>query len=384
MNRYLKKLLAEKILPGIVPVITAAVISLSASAEDRGSAVSGKCTLKRIHLSSSQSMDADHGPEMAFDENPETSWVSGKTGPQWIRADFETKRIMTSLRIRFGGDGVKNAAGYFILQFFHENAWFDFNKIDIARSFLFINMDRKTVDIDLGGVDASTFRLYFPEDSLKNGGASVSEIEIFAGTARIRYFDERLMGICLPVANALLPENDSSYPNSPRQYRGGWHSGLDIHCYRDPVLNATVPVSSSTPVRSIDSGTVLRADTEYRALTLAEWRKQSDYSRIVPTTFVKRSFGGMQVWIDHGNGVLSAYNHLSKIDPSVTRGKSVKKGQVIGWAGNSGSIEEAEGRARQGIHLHLEIWVDGFFLGYGMPVADVKKYFRWIFRNGKK
>jgi murein DD-endopeptidase MepM/ murein hydrolase activator NlpD len=109
-----------------------------------------------------------------------------------------------------------------------------------------------------------------------------------------------------------------------------------------------------------------------------EWRDQSAYSQVHEPTFVKLSFGGRQVWIDHGNGIVTAYNHLSRIDRSIRAGREVGRGQRLGWAGNSGLWGETLGN-QDGCHLHLEIWIDGRYLGYGMDVADIRKYFSWIF-----
>lgn len=60
-------------------------------------------------------------------------------------------------------------------------------------------------------------------------------------------------------------------------------------------------------------------------------------------------YAGNSMYIDHGNGVISLYFHLSKFD--VSKGEIVKRGQIIGRAGNTGRAT--------GPHLHLSISVQG-------------------------
>ncbi len=59
--------------------------------------------------------------------------------------------------------------------------------------------------------------------------------------------------------------------------------------------------------------------------------------------------GGYQVWISHGNGVYTTYNHLSSV--SVGAGQTVGAGQRIGSLGQSGWAT--------GPHLHFEVWSAG-------------------------
>lgn len=58
---------------------------------------------------------------------------------------------------------------------------------------------------------------------------------------------------------------------------------------------------------------------------------------------------GDTVEIDHGNGLVSLYAHLSEIN--VQKGQSVKQGEKIAQMGNTGASNE--------IHLHIEIKQDG-------------------------
>ncbi len=88
------------------------------------------------------------------------------------------------------------------------------------------------------------------------------------------------------------------------------HNGIDL------------ALPSGTPVYSACSGIVIRS----------EW--YSGY--------------GMCVDIDHGNGVVVRYAHLSEIN--VSDGQTVSQGEQLGLSGNTGNST--------GPHLHFEIRID--------------------------
>ena len=77
-------------------------------------------------------------------------------------------------------------------------------------------------------------------------------------------------------------------------------------------------------------------------------------TRVVPlrsgkTTFAgyRRNCGGYQVYVNHGNGLHSAYYHLSR--ETSWRGEWVTGGsETIGYVGTSGCAT--------GPHLHIEVW----------------------------
>lgn len=99
-----------------------------------------------------------------------------------------------------------------------------------------------------------------------------------------------------------------------RGYTSG-HKAIDI-------CNGPVPVYGH-PAVAADGGKVLHAGWYY------------DY--------------GLHVRIDHGNGIVTTYSHLSAV--KVKAGQLVTRGQTVGLIGNTGWSE--------GPHLHFEVVVNG-------------------------
>lgn len=83
-----------------------------------------------------------------------------------------------------------------------------------------------------------------------------------------------------------------------------------------------------TPIIAAGNGTVIKA----------EW--DSGYGR--------------RVEIQHTNGYVTAYSHMSSFAKSITPGKRIQQGQVIGYVGNSG--------LSTGPHLHYEVIINGSFV----------------------
>ncbi len=347
---------------------------------DMGYLITGQNTEQKIRYATSSSFSKVHTGDKAMDCDESTYWISKEgRGPHWFEIDFGIKRIMTSIVVIPGKKDGYHTLKYCILQFMYDNKWFDFSRVEFEEpSRWFSTKYKKKAVVDMGGIDASRFRIFIPEDATYNSYASIAEIEAHIGGSKIKYFDERLKGLFFPVKNGFLPDNDSGFPNAPRQYRGGRHAGLDVFYYHPDNSYNPTPVTKETPIYAAGDGRIIRADWKYTPLSAEEWKQQSRYFQSHPYTFVKRSFGGIQVWIDHLNGIVTTYNHLSRIDPEIQKEGSVRKGQRIGWAGNTGLLSEAEGKD-EGIHLHFEIWIDGYYLGTGMQSTDIKKYVSWIF-----
>ncbi|MCF6129794.1 M23 family metallopeptidase [Flavobacterium sp. AS60] len=86
-----------------------------------------------------------------------------------------------------------------------------------------------------------------------------------------------------------------------------------------------IALAKNTPIKSILSGRVIFAD----------W---------TPNT-------GNVVIIRHNNGFISVYKHAASL--TVSQGDAVKSGEVIALAGSTG-------QESTGVHLHFELWKDGY------------------------
>ena len=86
-----------------------------------------------------------------------------------------------------------------------------------------------------------------------------------------------------------------------------------------------------------------------------------------------RNFGGL-VWIDHGGGIATRYAHLSAIAAGLAGGQAVAAGQIIGFAGESGTPESVQAPGTD-IHAHFEIRVGDGYLGEGLAIAEARRLY---------
>lgn len=168
-----------------------------------------------------------------------------------------------------------------------------------------------------------------------------------------------------PIHGAHVSTHDSHLPGAPRTYRHGLHEGLDWYTY-----GTGVTINKHTPVYSLADGVVVRADLHYKEMTPAE-RNQllaagSKNDGQTPA-YILDKMRGRQVWVQYGKGVMARFVHLSQIAPNIKVGHTIKAGELIGYAGNSGTSDGAKGND-QGVHLHLDLLLygDWFWKDYTM------------------
>lgn len=187
--------------------------------------------------------------------------------------------------------------------------------------------------------------------------------------------DARLTGFLYPIAGACLPSSENLMPNAPREYRSGIHEGVDFYSG----YNCTdIPVN--TAVMATRAGTVIRAGAAFVEMTLEELNTILARTQAQGYTDAEAldKFRGRQVWVDHGNGLVTRYCHLAGIPDGITEGMQVRAGDPIGFVGDSGTPEAVTNPGVE-IHLHWEIWVDGSYLGAGLPAGEVRAIYERLF-----
>jgi murein DD-endopeptidase MepM/ murein hydrolase activator NlpD len=187
--------------------------------------------------------------------------------------------------------------------------------------------------------------------------AEPKRLEIPKGDARglIDY----LSFLDTPIQGARVSTKDSHLPGAPRPYRNGVHEGLDYYSW-----TSRISIDSRTPVIAVADGVVVRADHDYQEMSEAERNRylQIGFQNGGQTPqYILDKMRGRSVWIQHEKGVLSRYCHLSRIHGDITVGKKVKKGEVVGYVGNSGTSDGAK-RSNSGMHLHLDLFIYGEWL----------------------
>lgn len=92
-----------------------------------------------------------------------------------------------------------------------------------------------------------------------------------------------------------------------------------------------IALAKNTPIKSISSGKVIFAD----------WTSNT----------------GNVVIVRHNNGFISVYKHAASL--TVSQGDAVRTGEVIALAGSTGTEST-------GVHLHFELWKDGYSVDPGI------------------
>lgn len=189
-----------------------------------------------------------------------------------------------------------------------------------------------------------------------------------------RSFDQRLDGIGIPVPGGCLPSHLGVFPGARRLYRYGIHAGVDFF------NGAGNKVVMGTPALAADRGKIIRIDQNFKDMDAPTFnRVMSQCARDHTTSDHNEDlFRGCQVWIDHGNRMVTRYAHLDRINAKLKKDTFVNRGDIVGFIGVSGTGQNLPGKAKYP-HLHFEIWLDGHYVGYGLTPGETLGVYEDIF-----
>jgi len=189
--------------------------------------------------------------------------------------------------------------------------------------------------------------------------------------------------ILYPIEKILTPKRNSLLPNALRSYRNGIHEGID---FISPY---------NTPVYASLSGTVVVANNSYKDLDIEKYNsflKITSQLKKTPKDIYTHVLLGKYIIIDHGFDFIndfrttSTYAHLSKINGNIRSGTYVKKGDLIGYVGNTGT-KYATKSNNLGAHLHWEMHFENdtniYYLGENIPNDKLIELIETYFERGK-
>ena len=191
--------------------------------------------------------------------------------------------------------------------------------------------------------------------------------------------DLKSMKLLVPCENVSVPKQQLLLPNAPRAYRHGTHRGIDFY------------VNWGTPVRAVADGVITRAEHDYKEMS-ADFRLDvlGDAKILgrTPSDVFEHLLLGRAVYIDHGFDLVPGYRavtiyaHMSHINSSITVGSTVRRGEVIGQSGNTGT-KDSTLKKKTGAHLHWEMILQNkvgeYYLGQGLKSDSLYVLFQNIF-----
>lgn len=185
-----------------------------------------------------------------------------------------------------------------------------------------------------------------------------------------------LHGFVMPIEDACYPGNDDLMPNAPRGSHHIPHEGVDFYWGDSCVL-----IERGTPVVAAHEGVVTRVDHDFVPLTFDEvnqLRERLD-AELDPEDALDEEMRdrlrGRQVWIDHGNGVLTRYGQLARVTADLVEGVRVPQGHRIGGVGESGVLDSLTAPGSS-LHLHWEVRVGDSYLGVGEDSETVRALYQ--------
>ncbi|MDQ0340297.1 murein DD-endopeptidase MepM/ murein hydrolase activator NlpD [Caldalkalibacillus uzonensis] len=198
-------------------------------------------------------------------------------------------------------------------------------------------------------------------------GQTTSDLKALSADDLINY----LSFLSNPIPGAQISTRESHLPGAPRPYRNGYHEGIDWYA------GVTgIDIGLDTPVLSVADGIVVRADNDYVEMDLEERESYLSWAAQLSDTptYILDKLRGRSVWVQYDHGVMIRYVHLSAVEEGIEVGKEVKRGDVLGYVGNSGTSFAVKGDEYGGLHLHADLLIYGELFWKHLDHLDEVRY----------
>lgn len=174
------------------------------------------------------------------------------------------------------------------------------------------------------------------------------------------------VGLWLPVPGARIPTDDDHLPGAPRAYRAGTSEGFVFW----PESSGAF-LGYGIPAIASGAGRVVRVDEPYTELDQEAWDALlADVADGASEAQLDR-LRGRQVWIELDDGRVARYGHLAGVRAGLAVGQRVGRGRVIGYLGNSGTLDGVLGRTSNA-RLQFELREGDTYVGAGLDPDGVR------------
>lgn len=174
------------------------------------------------------------------------------------------------------------------------------------------------------------------------------------------------VGLWLPVPGARIPSDDDHLPGAQRAYREGTSEGFVFW----PESSGAF-IGYGTPVIATGPGRIVRVDESYTELDAEAWETLLADVADGATEAELDRLRGRQVWIELDDGRVARYGHLADVRAGLAVGQRVGRGRVIGFVGNSGTLDGVLGRTSNA-RLHFELREGDGYVGADLDPEGVR------------
>ncbi|PYZ97833.1 peptidase M23 [Alteribacter lacisalsi] len=167
---------------------------------------------------------------------------------------------------------------------------------------------------------------------------------------------EYLSFLDYPIKGAQVSTVESHLPGAPRDYRNGYHEGIDWYDWTTEAV-----INTETPVYGMAEGTVVRVDHDYEEYSSPEVRDEElsiTYELGFTPEYLLDRLRGQQVWVQYDNGVMNRFAHLFDIPEELKLGARINAETIIGYVGNSGTSGAVNDDGSE-LHLHHDLLIYG-------------------------